>query len=134
MSTLEDPKREGTFKVKGTKRPRPVVTVDGEGVISHAGSYLLVELADRVGLTAALSRELACLQRRRRAHDPGEVLRDLAANHPATASQLFSAEGQLNRYVNVYLNDEDVRVLDGLATKVGESDTLVILPAMAGGR
>ena len=65
--------------------------------------------------------------------DVGEVLRDLAANHPATASQLFSAEGQLNRYVNVYLNDEDVRVLDGLATKVGESDTLVILPAMAGG-
>jgi len=80
LSTLEDPKREGTFKVKGTKRPRPVVTVDGEGVISHAGSYLLVELADRVGLTAALSRELACLQRRRRAHDPGEVLRDLAVS------------------------------------------------------
>jgi molybdopterin converting factor small subunit len=42
----------------------------------------------------------------------GEVLRDLAANHPATESQLFSAEGELNRYVNVYLNDEDVRVLD----------------------
>ena len=41
--------------------------------------------------------------------------------------------GQLNRYVNVYLNDEDVRVLDGLDTGVGESDTLVILPAMAGG-
>ena len=45
----------------------------------------------------------------------GEVLRDLAASHPATESQLFSAEGELNRYVNVYLNDEDVRVLDGLA-------------------
>jgi len=65
--------------------------------------------------------------------DVGEVLRDLAVSHPATASQLFSAEGELNRYVNVYLNDEDVRVLDGLATKVGDSDTLVILPAMAGG-
>ena len=48
----------------------------------------------------------------------GEVLRDLASNHPATASQLFSAEGELNRYVNVYLNDEDVRVLDGLETTV----------------
>ena len=47
--------------------------------------------------------------------------------------QLFSADGELNRYVNVYLNDEDVRVLDGLDTAVGESDTLVILPAMAGG-
>jgi molybdopterin converting factor small subunit len=63
----------------------------------------------------------------------GDVLKDLAANHPATQSQLFSSEGQLNRYVNVYLNDEDVRVLGGLDTAVGEGDTLVILPAMAGG-
>jgi sulfur-carrier protein len=63
----------------------------------------------------------------------GEVLRDLAAKHPATESQLFSGEGELNRYVNVYLNDEDVRVLDGLETAVAEGDTLVILPAMAGG-
>jgi molybdopterin converting factor small subunit len=63
----------------------------------------------------------------------GDVLRDLTSSHPATASQIFSADGQLNRYVNVYLNDEDVRVLDGLDTAVGASDTLVILPAMAGG-
>ena len=63
----------------------------------------------------------------------GEVLRDLASNHPATQSQLFSPEGELNRYVNVYLNDEDVRVLGGLDTPVGAGDTLVILPAMAGG-
>ena len=62
-----------------------------------------------------------------------EVLRALAAQHPATESQLFSEDGELNRYVNVYLNDEDVRVLKGLETSVGESDTLVILPAMAGG-
>ena len=63
----------------------------------------------------------------------GEVLNSLASAHPQTQSQLFSAEGELNRYVNVYLNDEDVRVLDGLETAVGEGDTLVILPAMAGG-
>jgi molybdopterin converting factor small subunit len=63
----------------------------------------------------------------------GEVLRDLASSHPATQSQLFSPEGELNRYVNVYLNDEDVRVLSGLDTPVSEGDTLVILPAMAGG-
>jgi sulfur-carrier protein len=63
----------------------------------------------------------------------GDVLNDLAANHPATHDQLFAADGELNRYVNVYLNDEDVRVLDGLDTSVGEGDTLVILPAMAGG-
>ena len=62
----------------------------------------------------------------------GEVLRALVTAHPETEAQLFS-NGELNRYVNVYLNDEDVRVLDGLDTPVGDSDTLVILPAMAGG-
>jgi MoaD family protein len=63
----------------------------------------------------------------------GDVLRSLAEQHPATESQLFSEDGALNRYVNVYLNDEDVRVLDGLDTSVAEGDTIVILPAMAGG-
>jgi molybdopterin synthase sulfur carrier subunit len=63
----------------------------------------------------------------------GDVLRSLAARHPETEAQLFSPEGDLNRYVNVYLNDEDVRVLDGLGTSVAEADTVVILPAMAGG-
>jgi molybdopterin converting factor small subunit len=63
----------------------------------------------------------------------GQALRDLAEAHPATRDQLFTPEGELNRYVNVYVNDEDVRVLEGLETPVGEADTLVILPAMAGG-
>ena len=66
--------------------------------------------------------------------DVGELLRSLAEQHPETKSQLFADDGTLNRYVNVYLNDEDVRVLDGLDTPVADSDTLVILPAMAGGR
>jgi molybdopterin synthase sulfur carrier subunit len=65
--------------------------------------------------------------------DVGEVLRSLAQQHPGVAGQLFSEDGELNRYVNVYLNDEDVRVLDGLDTPVKDADTLVILPAMAGG-
>ena len=64
----------------------------------------------------------------------GEILHSVAQAHPDTQSQLFAADGGLNRYVNVYLNDEDVRVLDGLDTGVGDDDTLVILPAMAGGR
>jgi molybdopterin synthase sulfur carrier subunit len=63
----------------------------------------------------------------------GEALRALAESYPSTKDQLFSPEGELNRYVNVYLNDEDVRVLDGVDTAVSESDTVVILPAMAGG-
>jgi sulfur-carrier protein len=62
-----------------------------------------------------------------------EVLAGLVDAHPETRSQLFGSDGELNRYVNVYVNDEDVRVLDGLETAVGESDVLVILPAMAGG-
>jgi sulfur-carrier protein len=63
----------------------------------------------------------------------GEILRAVAESHPRTESQLFAPDGGLNRYVNVYLNDEDVRVLGGLDTSVGDDDTLVILPAMAGG-
>ncbi|MGN6662831.1 MAG: ubiquitin-like small modifier protein 1 [Solirubrobacterales bacterium] len=65
--------------------------------------------------------------------DVGEVLRSLTAEHPDTAEQLFGEGGELNRYVNVYLNDEDVRVLEGLETAVKDGDTVVILPAMAGG-
>jgi molybdopterin synthase sulfur carrier subunit len=62
-----------------------------------------------------------------------DVLRAVVDTYPGTESQLFAEGGDLNRYVNVYLNDEDVRVLDGLETPVAESDTVVILPAMAGG-
>ncbi len=63
----------------------------------------------------------------------GQVLRALAETHPGTREQIFSPDGELNRYVNVYLNDEDVRVLDGLDTPASATDTVVILPAMAGG-
>ena len=63
----------------------------------------------------------------------GAALSGLAERYPGVRDQLFSPEGELNRYVNIYLNDEDVRVLDGLDTPVSEADTVVILPAMAGG-
>jgi sulfur-carrier protein len=63
----------------------------------------------------------------------GDVLTALAERYPSTREQLFAEDGELNRYVNVYLNDEDVRVLDGLGTSAADSDTVVILPAMAGG-
>lgn len=65
--------------------------------------------------------------------DVGAVLRGLAEVHPGVGGQLFDDAGDLNRYVNVYLNDEDVRLLGGLGTAVGDDDTVVILPAMAGG-
>ena len=54
------------------------VTADGEGLVSHAGVALVVELADRAGLTAGLSEALAGTRERRSAHDPGRVLRDVA--------------------------------------------------------
>jgi len=63
----------------------------------------------------------------------GEILSGLAGQHPDTRGQLFAEDGELNRFVNVYVNDEDVRVQQGLETGVGAGDTVVILPAMAGG-
>ena len=54
------------------------VVADGAGVVSHAGAALLAEAADRLGLTAALSRALAGVRERRGRHDPGRVVRDLA--------------------------------------------------------
>ena len=65
--------------------------------------------------------------------DVGALRRALAEQHPATQQQLFGADGSLNRYVNVYLNDEDVRFLDGIATKLTDGDSVTILPAVAGG-
>jgi sulfur-carrier protein len=53
--------------------------------------------------------------------------------HPSLASQLIGPDGDLNRFVNAFLNDTDVRHLEALETPVGDADTLVLLPAMAGG-
>ncbi len=55
-----------------------MVTADGTGVVSHAGTVLLSEMADRVGLTAAFSEVLHPLRQRRSGHDPGRVLVDVA--------------------------------------------------------
>ncbi len=63
----------------------------------------------------------------------GEVLAALVERFPGLRQQLLTEEGELNRFVNVYLNDQDIRYLQERATPVGERDTLIILPAMAGG-
>ena len=60
-------------------------------------------------------------------------VRELVAKHPGLGGQLLAPDGSLNRYVNVYLNGQDVRYLDGLETPVGERDEVRLLPAMAGG-
>jgi molybdopterin converting factor small subunit len=63
----------------------------------------------------------------------GEVLDALYRRYPQIRAQLESGDGELHRFVNLYLNDEDVRTLGWLDTPVSRGDTLTILPAMAGG-
>lgn len=62
-----------------------------------------------------------------------EVLANLYELHPAVRTQLQTDDGELHRFVNLYLNDEDLRLMSWLDTEVSERDTLLILPAMAGG-
>jgi Transposase DDE domain group 1 len=74
-----------------------VVTADGEGLVSHAGTALLVELADRAGLTSAMSAAMASTRERRSAHDPGRVLRDVAvmlADGGDCVTDMAALEGQ----------------------------------------
>ena len=63
----------------------------------------------------------------------GDVLDGLVATYPSLKDQLFTEDGELNRFVNVYLNGQDVRYLDGRATAVDDRDEVRLLPAMAGG-
>jgi len=63
----------------------------------------------------------------------GEALDSLIGRFPSLRDQLLTADGTLNRFVNVYVNGRDVRYEQELATPVGPTDTVVLLPAMAGG-
>ena len=63
----------------------------------------------------------------------GDLVGALVERHPGLGGQLLTPEGELNRFVNVYVNGQDVRYLDGKATAVGERDEVRLLPAMAGG-
>ncbi len=63
----------------------------------------------------------------------GEVVHGLVADYPGLEANLLDDEGGLRKFVNVYVNDEDIRFLDKLDTTVGEGDDVTILPAVAGG-
>ena len=63
----------------------------------------------------------------------GDVLRELVAEYPAMAGQLLNEDGTLHKFVNVYVNDDDVRYLSALDTPVKEGDEVSLLPAVAGG-
>ena len=63
-----------------------------------------------------------------------ELLSDLETRYPGITKNVVTGDGALHRFVNVYVNDEDVRYLGSLETAVAEGDTISILPAVAGGR
>jgi len=63
----------------------------------------------------------------------GEILQALVTEYPDTSDQVLNADGTLHRFVNVYVNDDDVRYLSALETPVKAGDEVSILPAVAGG-
>ncbi|MDW3214814.1 MAG: MoaD/ThiS family protein [Ilumatobacteraceae bacterium] len=68
--------------------------------------------------------------------DPGalsDVIANLEAAHPGFADRLLDENGDLRKFVNIFVDDDDVRYLDGLATPVADGVTVSIIPAVAGG-
>ncbi len=67
----------------------------------------------------------------------GDSVKSLIENineaYPGFSEQILEEDGELRRFVNIYLNDEDIRYLDGLNTELTDDDTVSILPALAGG-
>jgi molybdopterin synthase sulfur carrier subunit len=63
----------------------------------------------------------------------GEILDHLTAEHPAVKGQLLNSDGTLHRFLNVYVNDDDVRYLGGVDAPVTNGDEITLLPAVAGG-
>ncbi|HEX4902182.1 MAG TPA: ubiquitin-like small modifier protein 1 [Acidimicrobiales bacterium] len=63
----------------------------------------------------------------------GDVLKNLDAEHPGFADRLLDEDGNLRKFVNVFVADDDVRFMDGLATPVPDGETVAIIPAVAGG-
>src|ERR671914_1825679 len=109
---------------------RPVtveVTADGAGLVSHAGTALLALAADKLGLSGALSLRLAGLKRRRRGHDPGRVIRDLAvmlADGGECVSDLGAVREQQSLFGPVASDSTAFRVIDRIASEPGLLDAL----------
>ena len=103
------------------------VTSDGDGLVSHAGSALLAQMADKLGLTRALSQRLAGIKQRRRGHDPGRVIRDLAvmlADGGECVSDLGAVRDQEALFGAVASDSTAFRVIDRIATEPGLLDAL----------
>ena len=63
----------------------------------------------------------------------GDLLNTMKADYPEFGAKLFNEAGELNRFVNIYVNDEDIRFLDNLDTAVTGTDQVAVVPAIAGG-
>lgn len=87
-----------------------------------------------IDIPAALRPQAGNLDRVTRSGDTiGGVLDALCGEYPELGKRLFKAEGQLNRFINVYVNDEDIRFLENLDTRLKDGDSVSIVPAIAGG-
>jgi hypothetical protein len=103
------------------------VTADGGGLVSHAGSALLAQMADTLGFTAALSRRLGSIKQRRRGHDPGRVIRDLAvmlADGGECVSDLGAVRDQQALFGPVASDSTAFRVIERIASEPGLLDAL----------
>jgi hypothetical protein len=107
------------LKVMRDGRPVTVeVTADGQGVVSHAGTALLAQVADKTGLTGALSVRLSSMKERRSGHDPGRVVRDLAvmlADGGECVSDLGGVRDQLRLFGEVASDSTAYRVIERIA-------------------
>jgi hypothetical protein len=116
------------LKVMRDGRPVTVeVTADGGGLVSHAGTALLAQVADKLGLTGALSRPLGSIKQRRRGHDPGRVIRDLAvmlADGGECVSDLGAVRDQQALFGSVASDSTAFRVIDQIASQSGLLDAL----------
>ena len=116
--------------MKVTRDGRPVtveVTSDGAGLVSHAGTALIAQVADRVGLTAVLSSRLAGVKQRRRGHDPGRVIRDLAvmlADGGECVSDLGAVREQDALFGAVASDSTAWRMVDRIASEPGMLDAV----------
>jgi hypothetical protein len=113
---------------------RLTVTADGTGQVGHAGSALLAGMADRVGLTRALSEAMAPTRRRRSAHDPGVVLRDLAvmlADGGDCLADLGAQRDQADLFGSVASDSTAFRVIDSIDEQTLERLREAVAPARA---
>jgi len=116
------------LKVMRDGRPVTVeVTADGTGLVSHAGTALVAQIADKLGLTSALSVRLAGLKQRRRGHDPGRVIRDLAVmlvDGGECVSDLGAVRDQQALFGPVASDSTAFRTVDKIASMSGGLDAL----------